>query len=388
LFYLPLLSSQSALEHYAQGLGIDTADALEGLAQAISISSGWPRGLEVYLKVRRNPSPLLGVFVLGSPDLVALTWLDRQKIALTKTCGRLLYVNETETLRLLSALARRLADLHGHEALKKAQFVAIPQGGFKVLRMLASILDLRSAQLMTAPSSAEELLIVVDDCAISGLRFKQFLDTCPHPRITFAHLYSHPALRAAILEREPRVLDCVSAADLRETPQEVPPEQEQRRRERIEHGECYWIGSTEALCFPWNEPDRLFWNPATGRMEKAWRIVPPALCSKNRPVPGTVPVPIQIQPEGKGPLRPSQRAVFGELDGTLVLCDLEAGQCFSLEGVAADLWRALLVHGHPEAVASVLQAEYDVPGEVFREDTRNFFEDLEARGLIEWTEPA
>jgi hypothetical protein len=66
---------------------------------------------------------------------------------------------------------------------------------------------------------------------------------------------------------------------------------------------------------------------------------------------------------------------------------MEIGQCFGLEGVAADLWRALLVYGHPAAVASALQAEYDVPGEVFREDTRNFFEDLEARGLIEWTEP-
>jgi hypothetical protein len=274
----------------------------------------------------------------------------------------------------------------GSHELSRASFAAIPRGGSVILRQIASYLILRPEQL-SASGDLDRLLVVIDDCAISGLRFKQFLDACPSQRIVFAHLFSHPALRAAIEAREPRVLTCVSAEDLREVPQTVTPEHEQRRRERIERGEVYWIGSTEALCFPWNEPDRSFWNPVTGRQERAWKIVPPEFCSKNHPAPGITPIPIQIQPEGRGPLRPSPQAIFGELDGALVLCDMETRQCFGLEGVAADLWRALLVHGHPEAVASALQAEYDVPGEVFREDTRNFFEDLEARGLIEWTEP-
>jgi hypothetical protein len=334
------------------------------------------------------------VLVLKPPHLILLHHHDpgigrelgAQARYLGRSCKDLLYIDSRRTAELCQDLASRLISSLGEQEISHAVFTVIPRGGFIVLNHLISVLSLDSEQLRPSNDPAQ-LLVVVDDCAISGLRFKQFLDGCPSRRIVFAHLYSHPALRAAIEAREPRVLACVSAEDLREVSQSVPPEHEQRRRERIERGECYWIGSTEALCFPWNEPDRSFWNPITGRQEKAWKIVPPEFCSKNHPAPGITPVPVQIQPEGKGPLRPSARAVFGDLAGRIALCDLETGRCFGLEGVAAELWRALLVHGHPEAVASALQAEYDVPGEVFREDTRNFFEDLEARGLIEWTEP-
>ena len=77
--------------------------------------------------------------------------------------------------------------------------------------------------------------------------------------------------------------------------------------------------------------------------------------------------------------------MFGDLEESIALCDLETGERFGLEGVAADLWRALLEHGRPEAVADALQDEYDVPREAFRRDALLFFEDLETRGLIEWT---
>jgi hypothetical protein len=371
--------SPAHLAHYARSLGFAENYALELLTDLVARQLGTSGPATLVLK-----PPDLVLLYRGSP--AQARQFQAQALDLDRSCRDLLYVDPPRVVALCRALALRLTDSVGKQEISQASFTAIPKGGFVPLDHLAPLLALRPEQL-SAPGDPGRLLVVVDDCAISGLRFKQFLDGCPNQRVVFAHLYSHPALRAAIEAREPRVVSCVSAADLREVLQTVPSEHEQRRRERIERGECYWIGSTEALCFPWNEPDRSFWNPITGRQERAWKIVPPELCSKNHPAPGITPVPIQIQPEGRGPLRPSQRAIFGELNGALVLCDMKTGQCFGLEGVAADLWRALLVHGHPEAVASALQAEYDVPGEVFREDTRNFFEDLEARGLIEWTEP-
>jgi hypothetical protein len=368
------------LAHYARSLGLAESYALKALTRLITCQ------LDV-----ADPAVLVFkppyLILLHRSDSARTRQLEAQALDLDRSCKDLLYVDLPRVVEICQDLTSRLIDYFGEQEISNAFFTAIPRGGFIVLDHLTSMLALDFKQLHPS-NNPDQLTVVVDDCAISGLRFKQFIDGCPSRRIVFAHLYSHPDLRAAIEARESRVVACVSAEDLREVSKTVPPEHEQRRRERIERGECYWIGSTEALCFPWNEPDRSFWNPATGRQERAWKIVPPELCGKNHPAPGTTLIPIQIQPEGRGPLRPSQRAVFGELGGALVLCDMATGQCFGLEGVAADLWRALLVHGDPEAVASALQGEYDVPGEMFRKDAQNFFKDLEARDLIEWTEPA
>ena len=320
--------------------------------------------------------------LLHRGDSVTECSLAAQARHLERSCADLLYVSASRAADLCRSLGSRLRDHLGSEA-RQAAFVAIPRGGQVVLDQLAPWLELRAEQ-RNAPEDPDRLLVVVDDCAISGLRFRQFLAGCTSRRILFAHLYSHPDLRAAIEAREPRVLACVSAEDLHDLSPSISPEHARRRHERIARGERYWIGSTEALCFPWNEPDRSFWNPATRRQERAWKVVPPEFCSKNVPPPGTTPIPIQLQPEGKGPLRPTERVVFGELEGGIVLGDLESGCCFGLEKVAADLWRALLIHGHPEEAVAAVQAEYDVPAEVLRKDARTLYEDLEARGLIEW----
>ena len=358
------------LAHYARSLGLPWDRALGALARTLAGQIG-PESHPAALVLR--PPHLILLHRVGPAEA---SRIQRQARSVDEACGSLLYVDPGRAFELCRKLAASLTDRYGDAA-----FSAIPAGGAIVLEHLAPVLG---PERLGSPPDHDRLLVVVDDCAISGLRFRQFLDSCPGRRIVFAHLYSHPALRAAIEEREPRVIACVSAADLREIDREVPPEHRRRRQERIARGEGYWIGSTEALCFPWNEPDRSFWNPETGRQERAWRIVPPEFCRKNQAAPATVPV--QVQPEGKGPLRPSSRVVFGDLQEQTVLCDLKTGACFGLEGVSADLWSALLEYGQPEAVADALQDEYDVPREVFRMDTLRFFEDLETRGLIEWTE--
>jgi hypothetical protein len=118
------------------------------------------------------------------------------------------------------------------------------------------------------------------------------------------------------------------------------------------------------------------------RWELAWRIVPPELCLKNRPAPGTTPIPIQVQPEGKGPLRPSERSLFAEIDGSVVLFDLETGQGFSLAGIGSDLWRSIVRLGDLEAVIAELGRAYDAPEAILRADAERFTDDLLARGLL------
>ena len=102
------------------------------------------------------------------------------------------------------SLAAQLSAAFGRGELTRFGYMAIPRGGHFVLAMLAYVLDIGSRQLLQPPSDAP--IVVVDDCALTGSRFRQVLQLLPHERVIFAHLYSHPTLRQAITSQEPRVL--------------------------------------------------------------------------------------------------------------------------------------------------------------------------------------
>ena len=283
-------------------------------------------------------------------------------------------------------LAIQLHEWFGRRELASFHFAAIPRGGLIVLGMLAYVLGLEQAQL-EAPHPPEALLVVVDDCALTGFRFGQFLGRCASVQVIFAPLYAHPDLRAAIVAQEPRVLACLSAHDLHDYGQtrwgEEYPAWRERQLALLGQGR-YWVGQTEHLCFPWNEPDRQVFNPATGKLEPGWRIVPPELCLKNRLPPGVEPIPVQVQPEGKGPLKPSERVVFGDLGDEIVVGDLESRKTFGLRDSAAEMWRAIVEYGNLEDAAGALTELYAVGEAILRADLRAFADDLLARGLLMW----
>lgn len=273
-----LFSVPDALSKYQRCLPPLPEPPIVLLARAIASSPGWPEGCGAVLMAHPGPAPKL--LVLGQFDEAGEAWLHCQSRALQSACSRLRYVGYPQAERDCATLAARLREQLGPD-LTRAKVAAIPRGGYVVLGLLAALLHLDREQTMP-PYPEDRPLIVVDDCALSGVRFSELLRGCGSSRIVFAPLYSHPELRMAIQAREARVEAVVSAADI--------------LGERIEAGpgEGYWYGSTEALAFPWNEPDRSVWNPAAERWEMAWRIVPPELCLKNRPRPGTEPLPVQV----------------------------------------------------------------------------------------------
>lgn len=144
----------------------------------------------------------------------------------------------------------------------------------------------------------------------------------------------------------------------------------------------YWVGQLDHVCFAWNEPDIGIWNPVTEREESGWRLVPPELCLKNRLAPGAEPVQVQVQPGGKGPLKPSSHVLFGELEEQLLVGDLQTGEGFALESVGADMWRSIVEYGNPDEAADALLRDYEVDGPTLRADLREFVENLLSRGLL------
>ena len=226
--------------------------------------------------------------------------------------------------------------------------------------------------------------MIVDDCAQSGLRFGAFLASRPEPQVVFAHLFSHPDLRAAIETREPRVVACVAARDLRDYPPAILTDgsAEAYRRWVARLGpRRYWVGDCERLCFPWNEPEHLLRNLAATDLETAWKLVPPPWCFKAdaaaaRPE-------IQVQPAGRGPLRPSPAVLFGRWNGDTVVARIDSGEVLRLPGSAGAMWWALVKTGDLAAAHRELIGRYRIDAETLRTDLSAFAADLLGRGLFE-----
>ncbi len=385
-FTVAVLPVKSRTLHHLAVLsqvGESSEPRLRALAEALSVSPLWAEMPRATLVVRAVPDPLLGV--MGYFDAAGRARLEALRWQLEHLLPRLRYVDYAQAQQACERLAERIVQRFGRDELRDFGFVAIPRGGYIVLGMLAYILGLRRSQL-EPPHDAGAPLVVVDDCALSGVRFGEFMSHIESHHVVFAHLYSPPELREAIEVRESGHVTCLSARDLRDYAQESLGKQHQawRRRwlDRTDR-QGYWVGQSEHVCFAWNEPDFGFWNPVTEREETGWRFVPPNLCLKNRPAADARPVPVQFQPQSKGPLGPSSSVLFGEFEGQVAIGNLKTGESFVLEGVGGDMWRVLVEYGNLEEAANALLEVYEVDAATLRADLRAFVEDLLSQGLLE-----
>lgn len=288
---------------------------------------------------------------------------------------------ERDAARLAARLVDAVPDLAA------ARFEAIPRGGLFVLGMLAYLLDLSEERIGPA-SDLGEPLVLVDDCALSGLRSRQALERSGSTRVVLAHLYSPTPVRDA-LSRDPRVVACVAARDLADRTREILPDAEARRaaeeRWRDRLGVRPWYGLAEPLAFPWNEPDRPFWNQVTGRAEDGWRLVPPDRNLKARGRLGDAEL-LGPAVDAAAGWRLADGVAWGEFDGVIWLCRLADREIFSLDGVAAELWRGLAVGGDEVTVASRAAASYAVDRRTVQGDLVALLDELASAGLMEFRE--
>ena len=334
----------------------------------------------VFLILRSSPRPILAI--LGCFDKAQSAYLEAQAGHLQWLCQNLRCVSYLQVEKDCQTLAAQVLERWGNEV-KDFHFRAMPRGGLVVLGLLAYCLGLERQQL-EPPFPADAPLVVVDDCALTGARFASFLRRQASSRVIFAPLYAPAPLREAIQQQEPRVMACLSAQDY-----QVDTNTAETDLERLERwwprlqGTRYWVGTAEHVCFPWNEPDTFVWNPVSKRVERGWRVLPAKMCLKNRLPPGMQPVPLQVQPEGRGPFRPAEAVIFGEYEGQVVIGQLESGQTFGLEGTAAAMWRALIEASSLEEAVGELVREYEVEEEILRADLQAFVDDLLGRGILE-----
>ncbi len=354
---------------------------LLALAQALAASPLWMKMRKGIIVVRSSPSPTLGV--IGYFDEEAMDRVKALSWQLSYALGHLRYVSYKRAEQLCAELAAKLKQRLG-DGLNDSCFVGIPRGGLIVLGMLAYELGLKHRQLIP-PFPPEATLVVVDDCSLSGARFRSFLERCRSRRVLFAHLYSHPSLRAAVEAGEPTVVGCLSARDLDDQAPERMGEgyDAWRRRWLARSGDrTYWLGQPDHICFAWNEPDISIWNSAREAEESGWRVVPPDLCLKNRSAHGRKTDRVQLQPEGSGPLRPGPHTLFGELEGQIVVANARTGESNCLTGVAADMWRSIVECGNRDEVVRSLLDRYEIDERTLKTDLEAMIGQLSAAGLL------
>ena len=361
--------------------GIGQVEA-RSVAEGIAASPLWRRFQTSILVVRPGAYPV--VAVLGRFDVNDRWRLEMLRDHLDVARTQFRYVSYAQAEQDCEELARRLLARYGREKLLTCRFTALPRGGHIVLGLLSYVLDLPRSRL-SGLGSPDAPLVIVDDCAISGRRFGQFLRKRKAREVIFVPLYSHPDFRAALEAREPQVSACISARDLHDcAPEELGDEYAEWHEMgmKSETG-SYWMGQPEYMCFAWNEPDTKIWYPGAEKIEAGWRVAPPHLCLKNRFPPGVPPPRFQIQPEAKGPLRPSAHAIAGELNGQTIVAHTRTNTAVGLSEVAGDLWRSILQHGNIEAVVEDLLGRYEIDAATVRRELDALIEDLRARDLIE-----
>ena len=317
-----------------------------------------------------------------TPDRADLARLQGLAEFLSRARAAVRYVDYRQAEADCELLGAKLRQAHSAAELASMQFVGVPRGGLVVLGMLSYVLDLEPRQLRPSAGS-DAPLVLVDDCALTGSRLHRELRRLGDRPVTIALLYAHPDLRRGLVERQPTVRHCLAARALSDRAPELYPDPRELSRWRREWGaklagERYWLGLADLVCFSWSEPDRLFWNPVSRRVESGWRFLSGELCLGNRRS-GDLP-PRAARPRR---WRVDPTVVVGSFDDAVLLYRGRSDEVFRVAGVAAAIWQGLAAWGNAEDVLDHLRGEYEVEPGRLEEDLGRFVESLLAAGLLE-----
>ena len=359
--------------------GNEPAERAVAFTQALATSPVWARlRHQAVLAVRPHPEPMVAVFgVIVDEDRPLADALGWHTDALLRS---LRPVDYAEVERACETLAEQLRTRLSDDVLAASSIVGLPRGGLVVAGLLAYALGLPAERIGVLPTAGGRLLLV-DDCVLSGSRLGRWLDANPGPPVISVHLASVPSCREAIVAEHQRVADCLAAIDLTDHASEYEEGWHERWRERSPYD--LWTGAPDYVVFPWNEPDSAVWNAERGRAERAWRVVPPSWCLKNRAQGGDAPQGVQVNGiDVDGPDSPADDALWAEFDGGVVVATPRDERAIRLTGVAAVCWRELVANGHAETASTAVAAIYGAPEDVVRSDVARLVERLAARGLL------
>ncbi|MBZ0329230.1 PqqD family protein [Halomonas sp. ANAO-440] len=377
----------------------DLQSALEALFTSLEANELWSEFGDVRLVARARPVPLLAAFGRFTPHQKML--LENLSAELNDVIHCHRYVGYAEAEAAAGALAATLRGRFGQAGLDGFRFTAIPRGGWIVLGMLSYFLGLRHDQIGVPGDPLDDgksqTWVVVDDCALSGLRFNQFVTSRGLGSTIFCPFFAPAGLCEAIQRAEPGVEACLNAVDLRD----VAPERYgkaysqwlEERREKAGKG-AYWLGIAENVAFAWCEPQSKYWDKEAGCYRASWSLLPPSLSlsrqqeAKQLRLRALAPErAILNAPRGQA-IQEAPRVLWFDVEDAIAVARFphdpdDTAPCFRLEGSAADMWRCVLEHGTLEGAEAGMLERYDIDPSSLRQDLSAFVAELERNGLLE-----
>ena len=385
----------------------DAERAVRAIAQAIIRNPNWTSQKSAVLAARVRTQPLLVAF--GSFSRIDLARLHGLSLQLEFALSHTRYLDWPAVEEAVVRLAHGLTERFGADEVSGFRFCGVPRGGMIVLGLLSYALDLSPQQLVRIDEAlqSEETLVIVDDCALTGVRFRQHLARTSAQNVVFCPLLAIPDLCRAIEAAEPKVAACVVAEELHDWAPELYGAGYDAWRSgwaERKRGHSYWGGRPDHIGFPWSEPQTSFWNSVTGEMEPGWDILPADRCFKHRAGATVVEADsLQLCTPGPGPVRPADHVLWAQINDAIVVAavpvdaaaaqqaadrptgpdpDPQPSPCLRLEGTAADMWDALLECGTMEAATAKLADVYDVDLPTLRRDLANFVTTLQNDGIL------
>lgn len=292
----------------------------------------------------------------------------------------LTYVDYKQAEKYCEVLAAQMLKIYTPDEIQSFYFKAIPRGGFIVMGMLSYALNLKPEQF----KKDLKPVIIVDDCVISGARIAKTLEETDSDHVIIATLYSHPELRKSVLESEKKVKHFFSVNDLFDRARENFPDADdynewKNRMKKRMGGKRYWIGQPDIVGFAWNEPDYPFWNNVTEKLEDGWRHLPPHKCLKNK-----ISFGIEPDDESRDEIRMSAFISFGIFNEDIWLFNSKTDEILALDGVAAQIFSALMSYGNIDSTVKHLLNLYGAPENLIRNDVQELVNDLLEKGVLEY----
>ena len=361
--------------------GDSLAERAHSLTRALARSPIWDRMGPGILVLRTDPVPSLAA--LGRFDEADVERLAVLARSLAPAIASTRYLDYEAVVAAVEMLAVRLRAVFGDEV-RRFDFVGVPRGGLIVLGLLAYALDLDTARLGAA-RDPHRPVVIVDDCALTGIRFRRFIAEDPGSQWVFAHLCSPPELRTALIDRVPRLSHAVAAIDLRDLAPDEKVERYEEWRTRMERRsrvELCWIGQPENVVFPWNEPDHSFVNAVTDELDWGWRLAPPERCLKHGSTSFPDGVAVQVYTGNQTGCRVAERFLFGCLEEQVFLFDRSTGDTLRLDEVGSCVWDGLLAGWSAERIAADIVSRFDVEMERALTDVRSLTRELLDRGML------
>ena len=193
-------------------------------------------------------------------------------------------LTEVEAQQAIHKLAAKAQQEIPENVLRQMHIVSIARGGFFVVGRLAYLLGCSRRQFV---DDGESAVCIIDDCALTGKRFKETLRRFNGRDVWFCHLASPQLLKDAILKEETSVKGCISVINL-ELIAELEPE-------GFSGEERYINRSVAHVAFPWTEPSLPV--QIDGKIIDGWRLLPPHKVLGNSAMLGLPPLAGALEPE-------------------------------------------------------------------------------------------